>query len=255
MNVSLETLRRATQLIDSLADTDQLTGSSELVLAGLASLVRCDVVTYQEISSEPDHLGYYTDYPAGTVNPAALAVFNAHLHEHPLLVHYREGGGGGPAKISDFLSRQRFHRLGIYSEYFRYVPTDDQIAFSLPQVADGRLAAFTLSRSGSDFTDDDRAVLGALMTPLSNALRRARARHRAGAALAAADPDGLAALTDREVEVLQLAARGRTNKAIARTFDVSPRTVAKHLEHIYRKLGVTSRTAAVYQTAAAAQAR
>jgi DNA-binding NarL/FixJ family response regulator len=57
------------------------------------------------------------------------------------------------------------------------------------------------------------------------------------------------ALTDRELQILELAALGRTNHAIARHIDVSPRTVAKHLEHIYRKLGVTSRAAAVYRTA------
>jgi DNA-binding CsgD family transcriptional regulator len=45
---------------------------------------------------------------------------------------------------------------------------------------------------------------------------------------------------------LRLAALGRTNSAIARALDVSPRTVAKHLEHIYRKLDVTSRTSAVF---------
>jgi DNA-binding CsgD family transcriptional regulator len=40
-------------------------------------------------------------------------------------------------------------------------------------------------------------------------------------------------------------AAGRTNVAIAHTLQVSPRTVAKHLERIYRKLGVGNRAAAV----------
>jgi hypothetical protein len=44
--------------------------------------------------------------------------------------------------------------------------------------------------------------------------------------------------------------QGRTNRAIAHALEVSPRTVAKHLEHIYRKLGVSSRAAAGYRAAA-----
>ena len=52
--------------------------------------------------------------------------------------------------------------------------------------------------------------------------------------------------TDREIRVLNLAALGRTNNAIAHALDISPRTVAKHLEHIYRKLDVNSRTSAVF---------
>jgi DNA-binding NarL/FixJ family response regulator len=52
-------------------------------------------------------------------------------------------------------------------------------------------------------------------------------------------------LTGREREVLVLVAQGWTNVAIARALAVSPRTVAKHLEHAYRKLGVCNRAAAV----------
>lgn len=52
-------------------------------------------------------------------------------------------------------------------------------------------------------------------------------------------------LTDREFEVLRLAARAMANKEIARTLDVSIRTVEAHLSHVFRKLEVGSRTEAV----------
>ena len=52
-------------------------------------------------------------------------------------------------------------------------------------------------------------------------------------------------LTGREAQVLQLADRGLTNEQIAAEIAVSPRTVDKHLEHIYAKLGVPGRTAAL----------
>ena len=51
-------------------------------------------------------------------------------------------------------------------------------------------------------------------------------------------------LTPRENEVLTLVARGAGNDAIGRAIGVQPRTVAKHVERINRKLGVDSRTAA-----------
>jgi DNA-binding NarL/FixJ family response regulator len=53
-----------------------------------------------------------------------------------------------------------------------------------------------------------------------------------------------AGLTAREVEVLRLAARGLTNAQIAQELFLSPRTVNAHLNSIYQKLGVSSRTAA-----------
>ncbi len=52
-------------------------------------------------------------------------------------------------------------------------------------------------------------------------------------------------LSDRELEVLSLVARGLTDAEVAENLYVSPRTVGGHLRGVYRKLGVRSRTAAV----------
>lgn len=54
-----------------------------------------------------------------------------------------------------------------------------------------------------------------------------------------------ATLTEREIEILRLAATGLPNKAIAEDLSVSPRTVQLHLAHVFQKLGVASRTEAV----------
>jgi DNA-binding NarL/FixJ family response regulator len=51
-------------------------------------------------------------------------------------------------------------------------------------------------------------------------------------------------LTDREAEVLLWIARGKANRDIAAILDCSPRTINKHLEQIYSKLGVENRTSA-----------
>ena len=51
-------------------------------------------------------------------------------------------------------------------------------------------------------------------------------------------------LTAREVQVLNLVARGQTNREISSTLMISEHTVARHLQNIFSKLGVSSRTAA-----------
>jgi DNA-binding NarL/FixJ family response regulator len=53
-----------------------------------------------------------------------------------------------------------------------------------------------------------------------------------------------AALTPREAEVLSWVAKGKTNRDIADILGMSPRTVNKHLEHVFEKLGVETRAAA-----------
>ncbi len=56
-----------------------------------------------------------------------------------------------------------------------------------------------------------------------------------------ANPGGL---TDREVEVLSLLGRGRTNRQIGEELFISPKTVGRHVENIYGKIGVSTRAGA-----------
>jgi DNA-binding CsgD family transcriptional regulator len=54
-------------------------------------------------------------------------------------------------------------------------------------------------------------------------------------------------LTKREAEVLFWVAKDKSNKEIAVILNCSDRTVKKHLEHIYEKLGVQTRAGAIVQ--------
>jgi len=69
------------------------------------------------------------------------------------------------------------------------------------------------------------------------------------AQLASGRPSGAQAaveeLTERELEVLRLAAQGQTNRAIGHKLGISDRTVQGHLANIFGKLGVSTRTEAV----------
>jgi DNA-binding NarL/FixJ family response regulator len=65
-----------------------------------------------------------------------------------------------------------------------------------------------------------------------------------GAAPAASSRITDAALTPREAEVLSWVTKGKTNRDIGDILSMSPRTVNKHLEHVFEKLGVETRAAA-----------
>ena len=58
-------------------------------------------------------------------------------------------------------------------------------------------------------------------------------------------------LTDRQLDIARLVAAGLTNAAIAEKLQISPRTVTSHLDHVYTRLGISSRAALVTQLAAA----
>jgi DNA-binding NarL/FixJ family response regulator len=64
-----------------------------------------------------------------------------------------------------------------------------------------------------------------------------------------AQPDAGSSLSARELEVLGLMARGRSNTQIAELLTISPSTAKSHVEHILRKLGVKGRTGAAVKAA------
>jgi DNA-binding CsgD family transcriptional regulator len=53
-----------------------------------------------------------------------------------------------------------------------------------------------------------------------------------------------AELTEREVQVLRLIARGLTSAEAARELGIQPKTVGSHIEHIYAKIGASNRSVA-----------
>ncbi|WP_368498877.1 response regulator [Herbiconiux sp. A18JL235] len=111
--------------------------------------------------------------------------------------------------------------------------------------------------------DSDADILGAIEAGASGYLLKDAPPHELVAAVraAAAGESALApviasrlltrlrapqaSLSPREIEVLELVAEGRTTQSIAAELFLGETTVKSHLAHIYTKLGVSSRTAAV----------
>jgi HD-GYP domain-containing protein (c-di-GMP phosphodiesterase class II) len=96
------------------------------------------------------------------------------------------------------------------------------------------LGSEAAARALADETDAGRLASGATDAVL-------RAAGHAPTAPTVARPAGL---TEREVDVLRLIARGRSNKQVARELGISAKTVGTHVEHIYAKAGVTTRAGA-----------
>jgi DNA-binding CsgD family transcriptional regulator len=103
--------------------------------------------------------------------------------------------------------------------------------------------AYVLARRGTDFSDDDLAVAGQVQRALIGLDRHVAVVRQLRDPGGPVDPG--AGLTTRELCVLGLMAAGHSTQAIAHRLQCSPRTVHKHLEHLYRKLAVRDRLNAV----------
>jgi DNA-binding CsgD family transcriptional regulator len=175
--------------------------------------------------------------PGGAISATDRACFDRFFSEHPLVRYHSSHPGGGAHRITDSLTSAQFRESPLFNEYYRRIGIDHAVAVPL-FVDRGLLVSFVLNRNGQDFSDRECALLDLVREPLGALYRNLLARR--------AD-HGFAGLpvTPREREVLSWLAAGKTDRDIAEILGMSARTVQKHLQHIYEKLGVETRTAAV----------
>lgn len=99
--------------------------------------------------------------------------------------------------------------------------------------------------SGEDAAAELRRLVSlGVLEPRATGAVLAAAGHGDPAATALRRPQNPGGLSRREVDVLDLAARGLTTREIADRLFISPKTVDHHIQHIYNKIGVSTRAAA-----------
>jgi HD-GYP domain-containing protein (c-di-GMP phosphodiesterase class II) len=156
----------------------------------------------------------------------ALAALNPVAAAH----HEKADGSGYHKRVHSDAVSNCGHILATADMYVG-LTTDraDRPAFST------HLAAAELRRLVATGVLDQRATSAVLEA----------AGHGDNGGLTSAGPKHVHGLTPREVEVLRLAARGLTTGEIASQLFISPKTADHHIQHVYGKIGVSSRAAAM----------
>jgi DNA-binding CsgD family transcriptional regulator len=210
----------------------------------LPRLVSSELTTLSVCDLDTGHRSVVSDRP-GAISRREIEVFDRHFYDHPLVREHGRNPGAVTRHISELVPETAFHRTPLYNDYYRVIGIDHVMA--VPIHVDRRfLVSFVLNRSRRGFSDRDRERLEVMRPHLGNLYRLSVAASRV--------PDAHLAesLTPREREVLRWLAAGKTDRDIGAILGISARTVHKHLQHIYEKLGVETRTAAVMRAGAAA---
>jgi DNA-binding CsgD family transcriptional regulator len=192
--------------------------------------------------------------PACAIGAQARTAFDHHFHAQPLVRYHAAERGAFVHRISDSPPFADFRQTGLYDDYYRVIGIDYAVALPL-RVDDEWLVSFVFNRHGRDFSEREVACLeqarvgAARLFARTSLVERARDAgrmpHDAGPQLRRVQ-----SLTDREHEVLRWVAAGKTDRDIAAILAISHRTVHKHLQSAYAKLGVETRTAAVMRLVA-----
>ena len=337
-------------ILDFVRGAEAVTGLrtfAAYVTSELSRIIPAAVTGYAEFDLAKRSVRWVMDGPAVSL-PDAARVLAAHIRDNPFILYRTRTGDGSAVRLSDLTTARAFSETGLYREFYRPLHVQHSMACAL-RLGQRELAAVTLYRSRSDFSERDRLCLDLLRPHLIHLQRTAEAMsrmrrdltlvtrgveawaqgfiildregrirhategaeewaaHYFGAApqrdrvperlqewiqlqerargrtdtvqldrhplsvelegrrltvrLVSQPPDRILlldetatrvepavvarlGLSSREAEVLAWTAAGKTNPAIGKLLHISPRTVQTHLERIYRKLGVETRTAA-----------
>lgn len=238
-----------------LSDADA-SGAEEaygpVVLEHLRRLIPCDEVGYQEADLDTRR---FTD-PDAPAHVAEDALYWA-LGPCPITEYRIRTGDTSAIRMSDVISRRQFHELPLYREYFQPLRADHMLDLGLSAVPSAYRSVILFREPGApDFSDRERAILETLRPHLRAREARATLMALVAGRLRALDDMGDAndiSLSTREREIVAMVAAGQTNAQIASRLWISPATVKKHLENIYVKLGVGSRTAAASRVMSGAE--
>ena len=209
----------------------------------LAALVASELTTLSVCDLDSGHRSVVSDRP-GAISRREIEVFDHYFFEHPLVRDHGRNPHAVTRRIDDLVPPTEFERTPLFNDYYRSIRIDH--AMAVPIHVDRKLlVSFVFNRSKNAFSDRDRACLELIRPLLGHLYRLTRALEQARRAPA---PDHCAPdlpLTEREREVVHWLAGGKTDRDIGEILAISPRTVHKHLQRIYEKLGVETRTAAV----------
>ena len=213
-------------------------------MADLMGQIRCDALSLDSWDSGRQMCWFSQDFPSGDAAIDFEPTDQVFWENYWDCQHYsypaRTGDLRSVVNCSDFYSARQWHSTAMYTDLARPLGLEHSLlaclTSALPRTAGpGRHVGLALCRGpGPDFSERDRAVLTLLAPHLDQAyLDTQRRRHP------------VPRLTPRQKHLLRLVAAGHTNTQIARRLGITEGTVRTHLENIYQRLGVSSRTAAV----------
>jgi DNA-binding CsgD family transcriptional regulator len=207
---------------------------------GLAALIPCDSIFFAELDIRGQRRIARQELIEGSERVVSFGAGEPVADESVYWAHRDSFWASAPQsrrgiwRWSDVYSTQRLRNVPLYAEFFAPTGLRHFMTLSFPAPA-GRSRHLQFFRhTDRPFSDGELQLLCILRPHLQELYDLGQRRRR-----------GRPQLSPREWQVMTLVARGYDNAQIARTLRISVNTVRKHLEHVFERTGVRSRTAAV----------
>jgi len=222
----------------------------DCMLVLLSRLIPNDAISWNSVDTTTGAAEVYgnpADMHQNNPLPADLLI---EIPDHPMVLSYLDASQPGnrhdltPRRMSDVTTTRELKKTRAYNELLRPLGMENQLTILTAHPTPQSGGCWTFGRTSHDFAAEDLA-LASRIQPLLVSLTRSEPH------LTTAFIDNVAiagtdlGITPRQAEVLGYVATGLTAAAIGRCLAISERTVRKHLEYAYKKLGTSDRLTAV----------
>lgn len=225
--VTDQDLRLLRRLIDPARPSSPDEDIAQSLLVDLAELIGCEDVTLQVMDFRARYARVQSTYDEGDDDPELENLFWETFWDCLSCSYPQRTGDSQVTRDSDF-------HTGFPDPFLEAIgrPHEMLVPLPVPDRLDHRLLLFR--HGGPDFSERDVLLLTLLQPHLTELHTRQLRRQR-----------GMRDLTPRQWEILRLVASGCTNRQVGRALGLTERTVSKHLENIYLRVGAQSRTEAI----------
>lgn len=229
-------LRRLLDAVASIGSVLSRPALRERAVEILFTLVPCTRAGWVTMDTTTGAMtGYHLPEPL----PFLIPVMPRDLSDVPMVAELLAAPEPGSLRISDTMTPEEWRARPLYEAIYRPMGGQHQIG-TLLSVDDGLIETLAVFRADRDFSDHELAYVEAFARQVRVVLARLRASDAR---------DARALLTPRQRQVLAELETGATVRQAAISLGISEKTLENHLQAIYRRLGVSSRTAALHRLA------
>jgi DNA-binding CsgD family transcriptional regulator len=258
VDVSTSQLRAVLEVAELAAHARTMEIIVTGVLPAVCAVIGASGAVYHQIdlrgSQEIDLV-----WPSSLFQAQPLASYGATIASHPFVQQLQIASDLDYLRLSDLVSRRQWRATPVYGDGLKHLGVEEQMAVTWGRVA-GWAHGLSVFTDGRSFADHQRELMRLLAPHVKAAINRARQDNpRYRALVIKPEPHWVehcdtvvtpfastgGVLTAAEERVMRAAAQGLTSAQVGRRLGVRPATVDKHFEHIYGKLRVTNRVAAV----------
>ena len=145
-------LRAALALVERVSGASSVLEFATRACAALHELVPADIVAFNDMNPV-SRTAFVVSNPPEALFAGATEALEQHLHEHPLVLHYRRTHDDGVRRMSDVVTLPRFRATGLYHDLFRPLGIDYMLVVGRLPVREPRLSGVVHFRQRPDFSE------------------------------------------------------------------------------------------------------